>query len=153
MALQLLPMDEQDYESYARQTIEDFAQHLILIRSLSFLEAQNEAEKSLKKSLPDGFQTGNTHFLKIMKDDEHIGFMRFEIREVGTLKLAFGWDFKIFEAFRGHGFSAMVAAKNHLKELGCSKFALHTFAKNERAVNLYKAVGFSVDSYNMSMDL
>lgn len=59
----------------------------------------------------------------------------------------------VYSQGKGCGYSAMVKAREYLRSLGVQKVTLHAFSKNERAVELYKAVGFRVDSYNMSVDL
>jgi RimJ/RimL family protein N-acetyltransferase len=153
MPVVLKPMSEQDFEAYSKDSIERFADQLISLHGSERSQAAEQSRKTFQKSLPGGRETPNTHLLSILKNDQLIGYLHFEVRTSESGNFAFGWDLRVFPEHRGHGVEAMKRAKDLLQHLGCERLSLHVFAQNDRAVQLYQALGFGIDSYNMSLEL
>jgi ribosomal protein S18 acetylase RimI-like enzyme len=67
----------------------------------------------------------------------------------------FVYDVIIEEAHRGKGLgrAAMVAAEDLLRADGCTRVALNVWGWNHRAMALYEALGYQVDSQQMSKPL
>ena len=61
------------------------------------------------------------------------------------------FDFMLDETQQGKGYGkqAMLALEEVAKEMGIETLALHVFAHNTIAINLYKNLGYKVTSQNM----
>ncbi len=153
MAISVRPMSEKEFDSFQDESGRVYVSQLMVTGNLSQEVAEARAKAEGLKILPDGIRTKGAIFLTILKESQQIGYLWFGLRDQGKVKTAFTYAFEIYPAGKGCGYSAMVKAREYLRSLGVQKVALHAFSKNARAVELYKAVGFQVDSYNMSIEL
>ena len=152
MAIYVREMNAQGFESFQEDSERIYMSQLVAT-GYSKESAKKKAQSEGQKILPDGVKTKDAVFLTILKDSDKIGYFWFGTRDQRGVKTAFTYAFEIYSHAKGHGFSAMVKAREYLRELGIKKVTLHVFSENDRAVELYKAVGFRVDSYYMSFEL
>lgn len=153
MQISVVPMNEESFVSFERDSTESFAHELSKVRQLSESAALDEARQSFAKLFSEGLKSNKTKCFDINGDGKRIGYVAFRFNELGQKKIAFVLDLKIFEEFKGQGIYAMPEIKRLLKAEGCSKITLHVFASNTYAKKLYDMIGFQVDSYNMSLAL
>jgi hypothetical protein len=153
MGVSVRPMNEMEFASFQEESARVYVSQLTASGNLSLEEAERRARAEGLKILPDGMATKGAVLLSIFKNAEQIGYLWFDVRERGNIKTAFSYAFEIYPYGKGCGYSAMIKAREYLRAIGVQKVSLHAFSKNERVVELYKAVGFRVDSYNMSVEL
>jgi ribosomal protein S18 acetylase RimI-like enzyme len=65
------------------------------------------------------------------------------------------YDVHIDEAFRGRGLgrATMLAAEDVVRSEGFGRIALNVFGGNDRAEQLYRSLGYGVDSTQLSKSL
>lgn len=146
-------MNHAEFARFQQESGKVYVNQLMETSGLSREEAELKAKREGEKILPHGMETKGALFLTLLGDAEMIGYLWFQLREQGGGKTAFSYAFEIFPQAKGSGYFAMKKAREYLRSIGVTKVSLHVFAKNNRAVDLYQALGFQVDSYNMSAEL
>ena len=103
--------------------------------------------------LPDGVHTKNEFIYSIVNEEtnQKIGILWVEIKMEETPRRAFGFDFMLYEPFRGKGFGkqALQALDEILISMGVESLGLHVFGHNTAAFELYKKMGFEITNINM----
>lgn len=152
MEISVRAMDESEFREFRRSSAEVYIANL-MTQNISREEAEARSNAENAKILPNGLQTPNALFLTVLGDAKNIGYFWFELREKNGMKSVFTYAFEMYPPGKGHGYAAMVKAKDFLRGLGVSKVNLHVFTKNKRAIELYQAVGFETVSCNMTIAL
>ena len=155
--VQLIPMADSDYPAYLQNAIREYAQDKVESGNWLPDEALQRSEQEFLKLLPAGVQTEN-HYLYTILDEaggQKVGMIWFVLDCTHPLKLAFIFDFEIYEAFRrrGYGLQALRAAEAQARQMGAKKIGLHVFAHNHAARALYEKAGYQVTNLNMSKPL
>jgi ribosomal protein S18 acetylase RimI-like enzyme len=80
-----------------------------------------------------------------------VGILWVEIKMDETPRRAFGYDFMVYEEFRGKGFGkqALMALDEILKSKDVEWMGLHVFGHNTNAFELYKKMGFEITNVQM----
>ncbi|MGN9756967.1 GNAT family N-acetyltransferase [Streptomyces sp. SD31] len=144
------PLTEAEYGPWLAHSREGFARDLIE-RGVSADEAYTRADQGNAKYLPDGLATENT-LISVL---EHEG------TPVGTLWLglwpetAYVLDVEADARYRGrgHGRALMLLAEAQALAGGKDRIALHVFADNAPAEQLYESLGYVTTHYNLHKQL
>ncbi|MEL0608839.1 GNAT family N-acetyltransferase [Vibrio echinoideorum] len=150
----LREMREEEYPAYCQYFINDYSQEIAKNYGHSLDVAIELAKKDLLRCFPNGLQ-GNEHSLLCI-DAEMDG----EAKLVGYLwhsinvsdQSTFIYDFFVSSECRGLGYGtqSISALETQLKAIGINQIKLRVAYHNERALKLYKDVGFEVTGFNMS---
>jgi len=149
--LQILPMNESEFQVYNENGIAEYARVSPNYRDLPFEEAIVLARKENEtKILPNGFKTEGHCFLTIRNDQKQIGYLHFATVPKGSTT-AYFYNFNLDEAYRGQGLGkkSMELARDYLKGLGFKKVMLNVVANNTTAIKLYESFGFQTTQMNM----
>jgi ribosomal protein S18 acetylase RimI-like enzyme len=144
-------MNEGEFARFQAHSGKLYADELVATGNFTLEEAQRRAEAEGARLLPDGLQTPNAMLLSVIKDESPVGYLWFQLKSNG--KSAFSYAFEMDESAKGYGYFAMKKARAYLRSRGVESLSLNVFNRNERAVELYRKVGFQVVSYNMSVEL
>ncbi|MFS1419344.1 GNAT family N-acetyltransferase [Vibrio splendidus] len=150
----LREMRQEEYPDYCQYFIDDYSQEIAKNYGHSLDVSIELAKKDLHRCFPKGLE-GNEHSLLCI--DAEIGG---ELKLVGYLwhsvkisdKSTFIYDFFVSSEYRGCGYGAqsILALEAQLKTIGINQIKLRVAYHNERALKLYKDVGFEVTGFNMS---
>lgn len=152
--VRLEPMNEHEYASFIHREIDDYASESVAAGRWLPDEAMAQSRKVHEDLLPSGRETANQHFFTVREEGtgEEVGAVWLAIIEQTMEKEAFVYYIEMLEGSRGKGFGGLtlMAVEKKARELGASKISLHAFWHNQRAISLYKRVGYAVTSVNMS---
>ncbi|MEZ8065158.1 MULTISPECIES: GNAT family N-acetyltransferase [Vibrio] len=150
----LREMRQDEYPNYCQYFIDDYSQEIAENYGHSLDLAIGLAKKDLHRCFPDGLESSEHSLLCI--DAEIDGKMKL----VGYLwhsvkiedKSTFIYDFYISNKYRGFGYGTQSISEleNQLKSSGINQIKLRVAYHNERALKLYKDVGFEITGFNMS---
>ena len=150
----LREMRQEEYPAYCQYFIDDYSQEIAKNYGHSLDVSIELAKKDLHRCFPNGLE-GNEHSLLCI-DAEING----ELKLVGYLwhsikmsdKSTFIYDFFVSSEYRGFGFGtqSISALETQLQTIGISQIKLRVAYHNERALKLYKDVGFEITGFNMS---
>ncbi|WP_286298591.1 GNAT family N-acetyltransferase [Vibrio apostichopi] len=150
----LREMRQEEYPAYCQYFIDDYSQEIAKNYGHSLDVSIELAKKDLHRCFPNGLE-GNEHSLLCI-DAEIKG----ELKLVGYLwhsinmsdKSTFIYDFFVSSEHRGFGFGtqSISALEAQLQTIGISQIKLRVAYHNERALKLYKDVGFEITGFNMS---
>jgi len=146
-------MNAYEFEHYIKPAIKEYASELTISGSSSESDSMKNAQKTFDYLLPDGIKSeGQYLFHVINKTDAIIGMTWFGLRSNNE---GFIYDFSINETFRGQGFGTktMELLEKEAKKHGVKKLGLHVFGHNFAAISLYKKMGYTVYSMNMSKEI
>jgi ribosomal protein S18 acetylase RimI-like enzyme len=150
----LEPMNDREYTSFVQREIGDYAAENVAAGRWLKDEALEQSRKAHEGLLSSGRETANQHFF-IVRDKgtgREVGAVWLAIIDQAEEKEAFVYYVEILEGYRGKGFGGLTltAVEKKARELGASKMSLHAFWHNQRAISLYKRLGYGVTSVNMS---
>ncbi|KQC12307.1 MAG: hypothetical protein APR63_02895 [Desulfuromonas sp. SDB] len=96
--IDLIPMNQLDFENYCNVSIKDYAQEHIRSGNWTEDNALQIARETFDKLLPKGLNTPGHYFFKIENQDSEqtFGILWFAIEERQAGKLAFLYDIKIY---------------------------------------------------------
>ncbi|PML43597.1 GNAT family N-acetyltransferase [Vibrio lentus] len=150
----LREMREEEYPAYCQYFIDDYSQEIAKNYGHSLDVSIELAKKDLHRCFPKGLE-GNEHSLLCI--DAQING---ELKLVGYLwhsinisdKSTFIYDFFVSSEYRGFGFGTQSISEleAQLQTIGISQIKLRVAYHNERALKLYKDVGFEITGFNMS---
>lgn len=153
----LREMRQDEYPAYCQYFIDDYSREIAENYGHSTELAIELAKKDLHRYFPNGLQ-GSEHSLLCIDAEvngqlKHVGYFWHSIN--ATEKSAFIYDFFVSNEYRGSGYGtlAISALEKQLQEVGVKKIKLRVAYKNERALKLYKEVGFEITGFNMSKSI
>lgn len=151
--VKLIPMDPADYPAYLENSVREYADDKIKSGQWKESEALEKSRGEFLRLLPDGVNTTNEFIYSIVDEvtNQKLGMLWVEIKMEETPRRAFGYDFIIYEPFRGKGFGrqALTALDEQLKSMNVESMGLHVFGHNQVAFELYKKMGFEITNINM----
>ena len=151
--VKLIPMDPADFPAYRERSIREYAEEKVKSGNWQESEALEKSRAEFNKLLPDGVNTKNEFIYTIMDESsgQKLGILWVEIKMDETPRRAFGFDFIIYEPFRGKGFGrqALQALDQLLISKDVESMGLHVFGHNVTAFELYKKMGFEITNINM----
>lgn len=155
--INLRKMDEEQYRAFIEYFIADYAVEIMENYKRSKGEALQIAEHELRLDLPKGIETENNALLCIELEEEAkqetVGYLWY--KEDRTESSAFIYDFYVRPEYRnrGYGKRSMQALETKLKSANIKQIKLRVAFSNERALALYKELGFNITGINMAKNL
>ena len=108
--------------------------------------AEQEAERDLRATLPDGVGTEGQLLRRAVVDGADVGFLWLSLP--GTTHPAMAWLSEIEvtagERGRGYGTQIIAAGEEELRRRGIARLGLHVFGSNTGARRLYERLGYRV---------
>ena len=155
--IDLVPMDETEFQVYTATSIADYAQEHIRTGRWSPEEGLQKAEQQYQELLPDGLASHDQYLFSIRDNvsGEKVGILWFAVQKQGGKTGAFVYDIKIDEQFRRHGYAeqAFLALEEKVRALGLDAISLHVFGHNHAARALYEKLGYVPTNIMMSKKL
>ena len=153
----LEPMTKKDYLGYKIDNVKRYALEGVKSGRWEAEESLKESEKSIKEYLPRGMRTKNNFFFNIAarSTGDKVGVIWLAIQGKTRSKSVFVFDILIFDEYRGKGFGtdAMKEIEVWAKKMGADAIWLHAFWHNQRAIGLYKRLGFIESGVTMTKKL
>lgn len=149
-------MSNQEYLFWCARSESDYAADKIAANGLTQAEAEEISKSSFTTLLPDGLPSKDNFLFSVWKDSERIvGYLWFAIRGVQDNRKAFIYDLVIEKEFRGQGFGrqTMILLEAEVRLRGLKHIGLHVFGFNDRAIGLYKSLGYGVTDLVMEKAL
>lgn len=153
MAITLVPMTEEQFKDYYTTSLKDYANEHVKAGNWLESEAQQKAEEQFHQLLPEGLQTKQNYLFTLQEDQEgHVGILWIFEDTNNKEKAAFIYDVELKESMRGKGLGkeTMKAVDEFSKNKDIKQVRLHVFAHNERAISLYKSMGYETTDYYMA---
>lgn len=151
--VKLRPMSAAEFVHYLENSVADYAAEKTRAGHWFADEALAQSQASFQRLLPDGLTTLNHHLFTIVDTTSDLPIGAFWIYlEQGLHSSIWIYDLIIhpMQRRKGYGRQAMLALETTARELGAERIDLHVFAHNRRAIALYKSVGYTTSSLNMS---
>jgi len=148
-------MTPSEYDVFLARVIPEFADDKVRAGDWDESEALEKSRQQTEALLPQGLQTRNHYLYTLYDGDDAVGMIWLKANVSGPIKSGFIYDVYIEEKFRGKGYgkSLMLLLEEQARELGLKSLALHVFAVNNVARNLYESIGYEVSSLNMTRKL
>ncbi len=153
----LREMRQEEYPAYCQYFIDDYSKEITKNYGHSLDVSVELAKNDLHRSFPNGLES-NEHSLLCI-DAEIDG----ELKLVGYLwhsvnvsdKSTFIYDFFVSNKYRGLGYGTQSISELEvqLQSIGINQIKLRVAYHNERALKLYKDVGFEVTGFNMAKNI
>jgi GNAT superfamily N-acetyltransferase len=147
VALQLRPIEDEEFAAWLPLLREDYARDLIRDYGMP-------ADKARAKALAeiDGERPAGHSVYVIEVDDEPVGHVWLVERRDAYEPTLGVYDIDVDEPYRGRGYgkAAMVFAEEEARRRGLTRIALHVGARNDVARNLYRSLGFEENEVAMS---
>jgi ribosomal protein S18 acetylase RimI-like enzyme len=148
------PITEKEFQDYWRYSVESWIRDMgragFLREDITF----EEAEKEVRKFIPDGLSTEGHHIMHIMDNGNAVGTIWYEIRD-RAMREAYLWDIFIDEDQRGRGYGkeAMRELERTARKEGARRIQLNVFGFNSVARNLYVKTGYQDAAVTMMKHL
>lgn len=153
----LVPMREETYPSFLERSIATYAEENVLAGRLPPDSARSRSEAEFARLLPLGLATPDNHLYEIVDAEggTMVGYLWIAIVTTPETSSAFVYNVEVLEPFRrqGHARRAFEELEAVVADLGVSRIGLHVFGHNPGAQALYRALGYSVISMNMSKEI
>ncbi len=153
----LREMCKEEFPAYCQYFIDDYSQEIAVNYGHPMKLAINLAKKELNRSFPNGLESNEHSLLCIdsksgVKSDL-VGYLWHSIKVEDNS--TFIYDLFVFPEHRGEGIGtdAILELEKQLKMKGINQIKLRVAYHNERALKLYKEVGFIVTGYSMSKSI
>ena len=147
--LTLVDMDQEEYQAYIKDSLEEFKRQLLLTGDRTEQEAEENTRKQILDILPDGIKTKGHYFFNIMDEavKKKIGNLWVAVKSGDDeLPTVFIYDIMIDADFRGKGYGkkTLTGVEEFAREHQANKIFLHVFAHNQIAFDLYKKIGYRI---------
>ena len=144
--LELKPMNQDMYNNYIKNSIQQYAEEIAKSRGIDFDKALQLTNEEFNTLLPEGLKSKN-QFLNVIINDknEKIGIMWFSTESNhGDNEAFFFCDIEINKEYRGKGYGreSMKLLESKIKEFNLGSICLHVFLRNEIACTLYNKIGY-----------
>jgi GNAT superfamily N-acetyltransferase len=148
-------MTEQEYDAYRELVIPDYASDLQRARGMSPEAALDFATGAFAATLDEAAAPDRSWLFRVLTEDgDAVGWLLLGPHP-SRVDAAFIYDVMIDERRQGQGLgrATMLAAEDFARTAGLTRLALNVFGWNHRAENLYRSLGYAVDSTTMSKSL
>ena len=144
------PISAEDFPCYWKYSIESFTRDMKQAGFLKENITYEEAEKDMRKFLPEGLSTKGHRIMQIVEKGEVVGTIWYEVRE-RVVKEVYLWDIFINENRRrqGYGKESMTELVKMATKEGAKRIQLNVFGFNAAAKNLYFKMGFQDKAITM----
>lgn len=149
----LREMNAVEFDHYTKTAIQNYADELVKSGIYPKENSLAQAQKVYSQLLPDGLNTKDQYLFHVINEtDAIIGMIWFGKKPNAQ---GFIYDFMIDEHFRNQGFGTktLELIEEKAKLMGINKLNLHVFGHNFNAISLYKKMGYTIYSMNMSKEL
>lgn len=150
-------MSESDYSSWFETSVREYADEHIKAGNFSPEDGLQRARSEFESYLPSGRFTKDHFLYSIVNRDSHekAGMIWFAINLPGRPTMAFIFDIRIDEGFRGEGYgtAAMLLLEEKVRALGKKRIELHVFGHNHGARKLYERLGYVPTDILMAKNL
>jgi len=148
-------MTEPEFPHFQEISRESYAQEKTSAERVSIDCARKIADDSFKRLLPDGVKTKNHYLFNVCDSAADIGWLWFGIKELEGKIRAFLYQIDIHPEAQGRGLGRELMEKLELEvhKVGGSEIALHVFSYNDRAIRLYKSLGYQSTDMTMFKEL
>ena len=153
--LSLRPMTPGEYDDYARDAEEDYAQEVHQSGLADLETARKRAADTFAELLPNGLDSPRMHLWTAVVDDQPVGMGWIELREDPASTSAYIFNVELREEARGRGLGRqlMLALHEEARALGATSVGLNVFGHNTVARTLYESLGYVVTAQNMKIEL
>ena len=155
--IQLVPMNEERYNTFMEISRQDQIQGQILARYWKVDEAEKNMEQMEKQVIPHGLETENHHFysLKEIDSEKIVGGLWYMIMEQSGEHIIFVVDIQVYQGFRrlGYGSQAFRILEQYASDRGISSIVLNVFEHNVAARAMYNKLGYSGSGIIMTKTL
>ena len=150
MALQLRPMEEEEFAAWLPLLRDDYAEDLVRDYGMSVDKAKAQAVAEI-----DGQRSAEHSVFVIEVESEPVGHLWLVERRDAYEPTLVVYDIDVDESYRGRGYgtAAMLFAEEEARRRGLTRIALHVGARNDGARNLYRSLGFEENEVAMSKSL
>lgn len=147
MALQLRPMEEEEFVAWLPLLRDDYAEDLVRDYGMSADKARAQAVAEI-----DGQRSAGHSVFVIEVERMPVGHLWLVERRDAYEPTLVVYDIDVDESYRGRGYgkAAMVFAEEEARRRGFTRIALHVGARNDGARNLYRSLGFEENEVAMS---
>ncbi len=138
-------MTENRFARYVAESIRNYAGEKVASGDWSAEESLDRAGTELEKLLPLGLRTRDHHFFTIQAEPAgEVGILWFAVIPRAGRKAAYVYDVAIGEEHRRKGYAseAFQLLEKRARSMGLAGIALHVFAHNRAARDLYAGLGF-----------
>jgi GNAT superfamily N-acetyltransferase len=151
----LRPMTEQEYDAYRERVIPDYVTDLQRARGMTQEAAHEYATETFAPTLDEAASADRSWLFRVLTDDGDAAGWLWLGPDPSRADAAFIYDVIIDERRQGQGLgrATMQAAEEFARAAGLTRLALNVFGWNHRAENLYRSLGYGVDSTTMSKSL
>lgn len=148
-------MTADEFAGWSAQSVDFFTQQQVDAGSAPEDDARRDAERIFAEQMPDGLDTPDQHFLRVVADGEPIGDVWLRVRERSTEVEGYLFDVAVLPAARGRGLgrATMLAVHDHARSLGATVMRLNVFGHNAPALALYASLGYTVSGATMQRTL
>ncbi len=154
--MKLVPMTESEFNFWLPRSRRSYAADKMKANGLAQDEADKVAAEGFNQMLSQGINSKN-NFLYSAKDAQQniLGFIWFCVLSIEGHRRAYICDVIIEEQYRGKGYGrqVMMLVEQEIKKQGLNRVGLHVFGFNERAIKLYKSMGYLTTDIEMEKTL
>ncbi len=140
-------MEEEAFLAWLPHLRDDYAEDLVRDFGMSPEKAKAQAVAEI-----DGHRSAEHSVFVIEVEGEPVGHLWLVERRDAYEPTLVVYDIDVDEPHRGRGYGkeAMVFAEEEARRRGLTRIALHVGARNDRARNLYRSLGFEENVVSMS---
>jgi ribosomal protein S18 acetylase RimI-like enzyme len=146
-------MQEADFSAYVEHGILEYAEDHVKNGDWQPDEARELSRNEFQQLLPDGLDSKNQFIFSIVDEagGEKLGTLWVQVKMDSRRRRAFIYDFFIEAGLRGKGYGkqALLALDEQLHSMNVESVALHVFARNTNAFELYKKMGYETTDLHM----
>ena len=150
--VKLVPMQAGDFQRYLENGIREYAAEHVRNGDWQPEQAEELSRKEHQQLLPDGLASKNQFVWSIVTESgKVIGTLWAQVKMDAPRRRAFIYDFVIDAELRGKGYGkqALQALDEQLRAMSVESVALHVFAHNTNAFELYKKMGYETTDMHM----
>ena len=142
-----------EFNKYSEYFVADYSEEISKNYGCSIEESIRQARAEIEKEFPGGIPSRGNHLVTIQlsaaSEKETIGYLWYSHN--ANSDHAFICDFFILEHCRnkGYGKASFVVLEKVLLEASIDQIRLRVAYTNDRALKLYKEIGFNVTGINM----
>ena len=146
MGIHLAPMSASEFLALYDWRVDDYAKDLVRLGDSKPEDSVEKSREEIKRLLPQGQETPNHHFEKIMSEPggSRVGDVWFAVEDRPFGKEVFVYWLWIDEPHRRQGYAT--ATLQWLEEMGrregAHRLSLSVFGYNQEARSLYDRLGF-----------
>jgi len=150
----LRPMTEDEFATWRPHSLATYAAERAHAQGRSVEDMLPEVTRQMEGFLKDGLGTEGHDLLRVVVADEPVGWLWLGPHP-DKAGAAWVYEIELEEHARGRGIgrATMLAAEALVASRGVRELGLNVFGHNERAIHLYRSLGYATTSMNMAKPL